>query len=64
MLAKKKAKTVKEESRALVQVWVTPKAKRALAEKAAKEGLQVASYVRRLIYCDICTDDAEVNMKV
>jgi len=50
MPAKKSKPIEKKQGRALVQVWITPKAKRELEEKAAKEGLQVASFVRRWIY--------------
>lgn len=57
MPAKKSKPIEKKQGRALVQVWITPKAKRELEEKAAKQGLQVASYLRQVVYALIAADD-------
>ena len=53
----KKSKSTKKQPRALVQVWITPKAKAELERKAARQGLQVASYLRQVIYALISADD-------
>lgn len=36
-----------------MQVWITGKAKGLLKQKADNAGLQVASYIRQMIYSDI-----------